>query len=159
LYERQKIEEKNGSAAKYGDNRDGFEAVREELDRIEQEFMDTDTLFDALNDHLIKMVFKEMDKMSKPGSLQILNKVQQEGRVFYTSKAIPAPILSEYKRQFEKTGKYSTINDVYNYGSADPATMDYVLSAMANHTISSMISIIEFEKIFSGDPAFYKWKN
>lgn len=31
-------------------------------------------------------------------------------------------------------------------------------SLIANHTVNSMASIIEIEKVFVGDPAYYKWK-
>lgn len=34
IYEKQKIEESIGEASKYGDNRDGFEAVREFLEDL-----------------------------------------------------------------------------------------------------------------------------
>jgi hypothetical protein len=30
---------------------------------------------------------------------------------------------------------------------------------MANHVVNSFTSIIEFEKVFSADPAQYKWKD
>jgi len=32
------------------------------------------------------------------------------------------------------------------------------VNAVGNHTINSIISMIEYEKVFSGDQAFYKWK-
>nr|DAE75485.1 MAG TPA: hypothetical protein [Caudoviricetes sp.] len=35
---------------------------------------------------------------------------------------------------------------------------DLALSLMTNHVLSSIISTIEMEKVFSGDPAFYKNK-
>jgi len=102
------------------------------------------------------MTFADMEEMSKDGALKILDKYEVNGQTFYESIAIPADVLNSYKDMFQKGGVMSTMVDVYqDRYSAE----NFVLSAMANNTINTMTSIIEFEKIFSGDPAFYKWKN
>jgi hypothetical protein len=156
IYEKQKIEESIGEASKYGDNRDGFEAVREFLEDLKHAIDEPELLYDAINDNLIHMTFADMDEMSKEGALKILEKYQVDGQDRYESIAIPADVLNSYKDMFQKGGVMSTMVDVYqDRYSAE----NFVLSAMANNTINTMTSIIEFEKIFSGDPACYKWKN
>ena len=156
IYEKQKIEESIGEASKYGDNRDGFEAVREFLEDLKHSIDEPELLYDAINDNLIRMTFADMDEMSKEGALKILEKYQVDGQDRYESIAIPSDVLNSYKDMFQKGGVMSTMVDVYqDRYSAE----NFVLSAMANNTINTMTSIIEFEKIFSGDPACYKWKN
>ena len=44
------------------------------------------------------------------------------------------------------------LNDVWQLHT------DAVLSAVANYVVGQIISIIEVEKVFAGDPAFYKYK-
>ena len=157
LYERQKVEEQTGNASKYGDDRDGFEAIRQYLkDDIGSIINNPSLMYDAINSNLKNLVLADMDAMSEDGPLKILNKYQKDGQDRYESVAIPAEILRTYKNMFQENGVLSTILNVYNDIYADA---DFVLSAMANNTVNTMLSIIEFEKIFSGDPAFYKWKN
>jgi len=113
LYEKQKIEEATGQASKYGDDRDGFEAIREYLKTIEEIINDQELVYNAINDHLIRMTFIEMDEMSKDGALKVLEKYQIDGQDRYESVAIPADVLNQYKDMFQSGGVMSTIVGVY----------------------------------------------
>jgi hypothetical protein len=71
--------------------------------------------------------------------------------------------MSKYAKKFEKVGidpkngKKLPITAASSYTNNDKSDA-LVLSVIGNYTVQSMISIIEIEKVYSGDPAFYKWK-
>lgn len=129
---------------------DGFELVRKELDRIEKKFKNDDVLYDSINKWLFNKVDTEISKMTKdtPYKLGYL----ADG--IFVPDAIPSHILGIYQKKFAEAG-ISTSKNPYRDSKM---TYNYALSAIANHVASSMISIIEIEKVFSGDPAFYKYK-
>jgi len=71
-------------------------------------------------------------------------------------------LIDAYVQKFkavgiDKTKDGSDINASDAYHNSALAE-NLVLSVVGNFVAQSMISVIEIEKIFSGDPAFYKWK-
>lgn len=154
---------------------DGFELVREKLDEIQKYFEDKELLYACINDLLLERVDESIRNYSKPNTDNQLLKTLQtfetfkdaEGNSFqhpmyYTiARAIPSQLLYKYQDIFKKKGyKVSakgayrvSKNPEYNHGVEDLAR-----SVIGNYVVGQMMSIIEVEKIITGDPAFYKWK-
>ena len=158
LYNRQRsIEENplaNGGIDSIRDGKndlDGFELVRDGLKNIRNKFKDHEVLRTAINDNfLMKRVNDDLRVLTANSSYKI--GFMDNGR--FVPDAIPSNILNWYQQQFGKAG----MNVGTRAYSDSKLLSDYGLSAVANHVASTMISIIEVEKVFSGDPAFYKWK-
>lgn len=128
---------------------DGFELVRKAISEIEEQYKNTDKLYDDIN----RLLFERVDS-----DLKILTANTDYRLGFmdgdkFVPDAIPSFILKRYQDLFAKAGEavgrkpYSDKRMLSNYG----------LSAVANHVISTWISIVELEKVFSGDPANYKY--
>lgn len=130
---------------------DGFELVRRAISEIESKFKDREVLRTAMNDILMKRVDNQISLLTKNTSYK-LGFTDINGRFF--ADAIPSGILNYYAKEFIKNG----VNCSKNAYSNNLMLPNLSLSAIANHTAATMISIIELEKVFSGDPAFYKWK-
>ena len=160
---------KNGIAWLYEDENelDGFELVRKRLNDIEQRYFgktstngvsSAQILNEDMTRFLNNIVDQEMKELSKPGSLNIVTKLE-DGR--YDSRAIPYQILDWYAQQYFERG-YSDYREDAHYGKTEGTGLDIsadiTLSAITNNVLGSMMSVIEVEKVFSGDPAFYKWK-
>lgn len=130
---------------------DGFELVRKALLDIESKFKDAETLRTAINDNiLMPRVDDTISALTSDTDYKL--GFMLDGQ--FHPDAIPSHILNWYGKEFSKhnvsvsSRAYSDNRMINNLG----------LSAIANHTVATMISIIELEKVFSGDPAFYKWK-
>jgi len=85
---------------------------------------------------------------------------------YYQAFGLPKQILEVYRTLMKNAGYVSVVDGAeegdkaikcYDYQQGH-ATADYALSAIASHVANTAISIIECEKVFMGDPAFYKWK-
>lgn len=168
---------------------DGFEAVRRRLAEIQSYFLNIETvidpntkktttiktakpeLLDAINDMLMRRVYDNMDKFSKPGITQMIsrgwykNSSNENAEIewHWSNRAIPNQLVSKYAKMFEKvgvdpkTGKRLPIAAASAYSKTDKSDA-LVLSVIGNYTVQSIISVMEIEKVYSGDPAFYKWK-
>lgn len=159
---------------------DGFEGVRTRIQQIKDYFTEElisgtavarQELYDAINTMLIRRVYDNMEKFSKPGITQIIKRQSYKDSLnpnsveewHWSNRAIPNQIVSEYAKRFEKIGidpqtnKQIKINSSHSYGRSDKSDA-LMLSVIGNYTLQSIISIMEIEKVYSGDPAFYKWK-
>ena len=130
---------------------DGFELIRKALSDIESKFSNIETLRTAINDNML------MPRVDDTIAALTVDTDYKLGYILngqFHPDAIPSHILNWYGKEFSKhnvsvsSRAYSDNRMINNLG----------LSAIANHTAATMISIIELEKVFSGDPAFYKWK-
>lgn len=175
------MREQNAGDPLYGDGNwryrtddqelDGFEGIRERLKYIRDYFSDKKVLRDAINKMLFDRIDEQLQKFSEEGPSQMikLNRYsdplnpQAPVEVHYGNRAIPTQLIESYIQKFKKAGRWSGENgskNVYassSYGNSKEAE-DIILTVVGNFTVQSMISVIEIEKIFSGDPAFYKWK-
>lgn len=130
---------------------DGFELVRKALYDLKTKYKNKDLLRDNLNQWLFNGVEDEIENMSS-GPYRIGFK-DKDGR--FIADAIPTQILKYYADEFNKAMGVETKEE--NPYSNAQMLHNYSLSAIANHKIATMISIIELEKVFAGDPAFYKY--
>lgn len=158
LYNQQRKMEENplqyGGIAQLKENGkplDGFELIRKALSDIESKFSDDETVRTAINDNiLMPRVDDTIAALTADTDYKLGFMVDGQ----FHPDAIPSHILNWYGKEFSKNSvpvaprAYSDNRMINNLG----------LSAIANHTAATMISIIELEKVFSGDPAFYKWK-
>lgn len=144
------------------DELDGFELIRGYLSNLKSQLInDPEVIADNINSMLMDIVDDELENLSKEnGIYQPINIVNKNGDGTYSSKAIPNDILKYYSKQLEKAG-YTFAGD-YNttpYTKGNVNLADMTLSAIASHVASYMISVIETEKVFTGDPSWYKYKS
>lgn len=105
-------------------------------------FGDRERLLESINATLQDKVQEELDFLVNKG---IIRKKGNE----YENVLLPQDIMDYYKEASRKlkVGNTSRRN-----------VFAQVYSAVANHVVNEMSSIIELEKAFVGDPAYYKWK-
>lgn len=144
------------------DELDGFELIRGYLSNLKSQLInDPEVIADSINSMLMDIVDDELENLSKEnGIYQPINIVNKNGDGTYSSKAIPNDILKYYSKQLEKAG-YTFAGD-YNttpYAKGNVNLADMTLSAVASHVASYIISVIETEKVFTGDPSWYKYKS
>lgn len=158
LYNKQQTIEKNPvkngglGTIREGDNElDGFELIRRYInDLSDQVKSDPYMLKDGINHMLISRVSDEFQTISDDGSTKV---VYFDGKT-YLPRAIPVQILDYYHNRFGKSGR--VLSDYYEDEAGNVA--DCTLSAISNNVANEMISTIELEKVFTGDPAYYKWQ-
>ena len=158
LYNKQQAIEKNPvkngglGTIREGDNElDGFELIRRYINELsDQVKSDPSMLKDGINHMLISRVSDEFQTISDDGSTKV---VYFDGKT-YLPRAIPVQILDYYHNRFGKSGR--VLSDYYEDEAGNVA--DCTLSAIANNVANEMISTIELEKVFTGDPAYYKWQ-
>ena len=129
---------------------DGYEYVRKFLNNLESKLTD-EMLNKFITLKIRNMTASEMKKLSEPGNLK-LGHIDVDGKFVPTK--IPVKLLEDYAKRFIDNDITETRPNVYMLESSK----DLALSLITNNVLSSIISIIEIEKVFTGDPAFYKNK-
>lgn len=135
---------------------DGFELIRDYLKQLRESAVRkvltvdvySDELLTRINDKLQNLVKSELETISQDGPLHLIDKNPKTGG--YKNYAIPEQFLNQYVNTLKDKGFPAELN-----GATTPMV---IYSIIANHVLNSEISTIEFEKIFAGDPAQYKWK-
>ena len=130
---------------------DGFERIRIFLDGILKEDVESqeytksvEQLRNSINAMLLEKVKAEIDVLSSDENMHLIQHVGDN----YFNYGLPNDILKYYQNQIKEQ-----LRDV----DGDTLRNSAIYSAIANHVLRTMISIIEVEKIFTGDPAMYKW--
>lgn len=100
-------------------------------------------IFSAINNLLVGATNRELAKLVDRGIVGLRN-----GR--YVNKLIPYNIVQYYRKGLTKTMYSSEENSLFEE--------DVLFSIIGSHVANSALSIIEVEKVFTGDPAYYKWK-
>lgn len=139
---------------------DGFELIRAELQRLKSKYQNqfaspTQELKDAMNKKLLKMVQSEIDFVTTPGSPFQLGTKDRFGKLNPTS--IPEHMLDRYTKKLQERELSRNVGGTYSEGAYD-IRHNAFYNIISNYVLNSAISTIEVEKIYSGDPAFYKWK-
>ena len=109
----------------------------------EKLFGDKESLYNTINATLQDKVQEELQFLVDKG---IIKKLANGN---YENLLIPADIVKEY----EDKSKSLPSGD-----SSKRSKSAALYSVIANHVVNQMSSIIEVEKAFVGDPAYYKWK-
>ena len=100
-------------------------------------------IYQAMNNLLVEATTREMNKLVNRGILGFKN-----GR--FVNKLIPHNIYSYYKK--------AANSSMYTTEEGSLLNEDILYSIIGSHVANSALSIIEVEKCFTGDPAYYKWK-
>lgn len=143
------------------DNTDGFELIRKWLDkRKESFFIDGEPspyLLEIINRKLIANTEEELRKSTSSKRPLV---VWDGAQGIYKPLAIPRQLLYRQNQRFVDKGKLGGNKEYLPYAKNTTQFQDsqMLFSVMANHVANTAISIIEFEKVLSGDPAFYKWQ-
>lgn len=116
----------------------GFERVNSS-----EELTKSANIYQAMNNLLVGATTREMNKLVNRGILGFKN-----GR--FVNKLIPYNIYSYYKK--------AANNGMYTTEEGSLLNEDILYSIIGSHVANSALSIIEVEKCFTGDPAYYKWK-
>lgn len=106
-------------------------------------FSNREILFDMINATLQDKVQEELDFLVDKGII----KKYANGE--YENLLIPSNMLDDY---------YERSRSLPNGDSSKRSKPAALYSLIANHVANQMVSIIEVEKAFVGDPAYYKWK-
>jgi hypothetical protein len=73
--------------------------------------------------------------------------------------AVPSDLLERQFKRFKKNGLLSGEYTPYSKSSRIKGIDALLLkSLVANHVANTAISIIEFEKVFQGDPSYFKYQ-
>lgn len=136
----------------------GFELIEKFLADLRAQLIDVNTVTqeyssdfkEAINSWIMNLVEHEIDAASEETSPLRIIKKDKRGNL--NNYAVPQEIIDKYKKKVKDQGFDSKIK-----GKDEETAVLY--SIIANYTVNSMMSIIEFEKVFAGDPAWYKTKN
>nr|DAS39571.1 MAG TPA: hypothetical protein [Caudoviricetes sp.] len=112
----------------------------------------SDELLDNINRQLIKKTHDELSKLSEDGPLNLVR--YNRSTDSYMPIGLPEHMLDKYINTLGENNVTETDSAYDNEDAITHATF----SLIANHTVNSIISTIEVEKIFTGDPALYKEK-
>ena len=138
-----------------GENLDGFELIREYLKGIKNTYFSKGRakieLLDAINDKLVEQTQEELYRISRPGSPLQLAEYDKRKKAF-VPRSIPEKLLDRYTKQLQEAN-YGGFGNTYDADDLQPHAL---FSLIGSHVVNTATSIIEVEKIFSGDPAFYK---
>lgn len=145
-------------------NCDGFELIRQFLDQLHDQVLTgdgqiTQDALDKINQKLISVVDTSIENLSAPGDpLQLVSKDSETG--LYSPTRIPKQLLSTYLKKMQDAGiiKGASIYSKAKTEKNKYAEQQATYSLLANHIINTILSIMEVEKVYSGDPAQYKYK-
>lgn len=146
------------------DQCDGFELIRQFLDDLKKEVVEngefTNIVLDSINDKLVKMTEMSLQQFSRDGDImQLIEKDPKTG--LYSPKKIPLQLLKPYLDKMINSGMISEYTSIYSYDKTLDdvfAETQAVYSLIANFTVNTILSVMEVEKIYTGEKADYKWK-
>lgn len=140
---------------------DGFELIRGKLQELKNRYFENGVpnrqLLNAINDNLQDLVHDELEELSTNESIRI---VWKDSFGHYNPLGIPKQLLSRYAKRLSNYGIIKPSESRYYRPYSSPRIdQDALYSLIANNVVNEMISIIECEKVITGDPAAYKYKN
>jgi hypothetical protein len=105
---------------------------------------------------LIGATKQELEKLSDENSpYKMVSK--RNGK--YIPNGIPTQLILSYANRISKALENKGVYFDTTQGLDETVAQDALFSLIANYVANQAISVIEFEKVFSGDPAFYSIKN
>lgn len=99
-------------------------------------------IWDVINNQLVGATKRELKALIKQGIVGRKNGL-------YINKLIPNNIWYTYKKLLNEK--------IYNATEQSLLHEDILFSIIGSHVANQALSIIEVEKCFTGDPAYYKW--
>lgn len=140
------------------DQLDGFELIRDFLKTLDEglkQSKNNDKLVDNINQKLIGLVYSELDQLTKETSPIKLGKYNKDTGI-YIPIGVPEQLLRPYIDEYVKAGMAAEQKHLYNHDENTLANAFF--SLVANHVANTATSIIEVEKVITGDPAQFKRK-
>ena len=140
------------------DELDGFELIRDFLQTLEdglKQSKNNDRLADNINNKLIGLVYNELETITKETSPIKLGEYDKESGI-YVPTGVPEQLLKPYIDEYVKAGLAVEQKHIYNHDKNTLANAFF--SLIANHVANTATSIIEVEKVITGDPAQFKRK-
>lgn len=127
---------------------DGFSLIRSVLSTYDSYLIENnyESMNRLTNSILIDMINSEIDTLVHSDDINIIGQ-DANGRLI--NKFIPNKYITEFVQN--ATSANSQLKTMQS--QLDSA----IYSIIANHVIRQAISIQEFEKVYTGDSAFYKW--
>lgn len=127
---------------------DGFSLIRSVLSTYDSYLTENnyESMNRLTNSILIEMIDSEIDALVHSNDINIIGQ-DANGRLI--NKFIPNKYITEFVQN--ATSANSQLKTMQS--QLDSA----IYSIIANHVIRQAISIQEFEKVYTGDSAFYKW--
>ena len=127
---------------------DGFSLIRSVLSAYDSYLIENDyqSMNKLTNSILIEMINSEINTLVKSDDINIIGE-DTNGRLI--NKFIPNKYITDFIQSV--TSANSQLKTIQS--QLDSA----IYSIIANHVIMQAISIQEFEKVYTGDSAFYKW--
>lgn len=110
-----------------------------------EEISPRSNIYDAINHLLVYSTEQEMRKLVKMGILKYNNGT-------FENLWIPNNIYGAYKDMSKK------MSDRYTSDETKLLFEDILYSIIGSHVANQAISVMEVEKCFTGDPAYFKWK-
>lgn len=148
-----------------GKELDGFELIREYLKDLKSQVKAgnvenaySNDLKKAVNKKLVSQTYAELDRISQENSpIQLAKYDSYTG--MYIPTAVPQAMLKRYMDALQKSGHArGNFGGPYD-GSATDVAQHALFSLIANHVANTAVSVIELEKVFTGDPACYKYSD
>lgn len=129
---------------------DGFSLIRSVLSTYDSYLTENnyESMNRLTNSILIDMINSEIDTLVTSDDISIIGR-DANGRLI--NKFIPNKYITDFVK--DATSTNSQLKTMQS--QLDSA----IYSIIANHVIMQAISIQEFEKVYTGDSAFYKWLN
>lgn len=157
---------------------DGFELIRDFLSKLKNTYFDdwgghaksgsaSAEMLNAFNRKLIEQAKREvyalcgrnMDDPSKEdlkySSIKCMDWDDEQNT--FKPYGFPVDLIRRYTKKLAEKGFGLDSYNPYNWD--DESLRNAAFSIIANHVANTAISVIETEKVFSGDPAQYKRKN
>lgn len=135
----------------FNDLLDKFEKegnIQEAINIIETEFFGKDTWFklNAVNENLKRIIYNEISTARSLGLIDV--ETRPDNRVpIMKNRLLDEMELERRAIPYVNSAEPELQNNAETYA---------ILDMLADYAVNSMISIMEFEKIFAKDPAYYK---
>lgn len=146
------------------DQCDGFELIRAFLKQLQSEIIKdgefSQEILDSINAKLINLTEKSLQQFSQPGDVMQMLYVEKSTGAYMPSK-IPVQLLKPYLdklKEFNLVSQYTTLYDSSRKANVVFAEAQATYSLIANFTVNTILSIMEVEKVYTGEKAQYKQK-
>ena len=143
---------------------DGFELIRQFLKDLKGEVVRngefTQIVLDSINNKLIRMTEKSLQQFSTNGDVMQMIEVDSSTGLYIPTK-IPFQLLKPYFDKLIQSKLIDEYSSVYSSDKDDDekfAESQAVYSLIANFTINTALSVMEVEKVYTGEKAQYKHK-
>lgn len=122
--------------------------VQEALSIIENEFFNRESWFklNAINENLKRIVYNEIEMARSLGLIDVTERPDHRVPLM-RNRLLDEVELAERMKRYENSAESEFSQNAETYA---------ILDMLSDYATNSMASIMEFEKVFAKDPAYYK---